>query len=280
MSDQQLHDDIEKIVTALKAVIPVLQNLGDTASDTIDKRLDNSLYNIDDKISDLSNVITKLNEGAESNQRFIISAERQALNHLKQGVELLIKTDVKNEYSDQIARVIANIEPFIQSKINDEIERLVEHKKLSINDHNNQVTAINDKLESNMTKIHKTLLESIEKLNTASADANTRYNDDLEKLKQVAEAHTTALKSVKSSTDVTARDMRTTLTSIKRSAVFMSQSPATMTTMTAGFIALCLMLSIVYVYDLWWQMFISAVALGVLLGVVWGFVAWLDSKEN
>ena len=280
MSDQQLHDDIEKIVTALKAVIPVLQNLGDTASDTIDKRLDNSLYNIDDKISDLSNVITKLNEGAESNQRFIISAERQALNHLKQGVELLIKTDVKNEYSVQIARVIANIEPFIQSKINDEIERLVEHKKLSINDHNNQVTAINDKLESNMTKIHKTLLESIEKLNTASADANTRYNDDLEKLKQVAEAHTTALKSVKSSTDVTARDMRTTLTSIKRSAVFMSQSPATMTTMTAGFIALCLMLSIVYVYDLWWQMFISAVALGVLLGVVWGFVAWLDSKEN
>ena len=157
---------------------------------------------------------------------------------------------------------------------------MVEHKKLSINDHNNQVTAINDKLESNMTKIHKTLLESIEKLNTASADANTRYNDDLEKLKQVAEAHTTALKSVKSSTDVTARDMRTTLTSIKRSAVFMSQSPATMTTMTAGFIALCLMLSIVYVYDLWWQMFISAVALGVLLGVVWGFVAWLDSKEN
>ena len=280
MSDQQLHDDIEKIVTALKAVIPVLQNLGDTASDTIDKRLDNSLYNIDDKISDLSNVITKLNEGAESNQRFIISAERQALNHLKQGVELLIKTDVKNEYSDQIARVIANIEPFIQSKINDEIERLVEHKKLSINDHNNQVTAINDKLESNMTKIHKTLLESIEKLNTASADANTRYNDDLEKLKQVAEAHTTALKSVKSSTDVTARDMRTTLTSIKRSAVFMSQSPATMTTMTAGFIALCLMLSIVYVYDLWWQMFISAVALCVLFGLVWGFIAWLDSKEN
>lgn len=280
MSDQQLHDDIEKIVTALKAVIPVLQNLGDTASDTIDKRLDNSLYNIDDKISDLSNVITKLNEGAESNQRFIISAERQALNHLKQGVELLIKADVKNEYSDQIARVIANIEPFIQSKINDEIERLVEHKKLSINDHNNQVTAINDKLESNMTKIHKTLLESIEKLNTASADANTRYNDDLEKLKQVAEAHTTALKSVKSSTDVTARDMRTTLTSIKRSAVFMSQSPATMTTMTAGFIALCLMLSIVYVYDLWLQMFISAVALSVLFGVVWGFVAWLDSKEN
>lgn len=280
MSDQQLHDDIEKIVTALKAVIPVLQNLGDTASDTIDKRLDNSLYNIDDKISDLSNVITKLNEGAESNQRFIISAERQALNHLKQGVELLIKTDVKNEYSDQIARVIANIEPFIQSKINDEIERLVEHKKLSINDHNNQVTAINDKLESNMTKIHKTLLESIEKLNTASADANTRYNDDLEKLKQVAEAHTTALKSVKSSTDVTARDMRTTLTSIKRSAVFMSQSPATMTTMTAGFIALCLMLSIVYVYDLWLQMFISAVALCVLFGVVWGFIAWLDSKEN
>ena len=280
MSDQQLHDDIEKIVTALKAVIPVLQNLGDTASDTIDKRLDNSLYNIDDKISDLSNVITKLNEGAESNQRFIISAERQALNHLKQGVELLIKTDVKNEYSDQIARVIANIEPFIQSKINDEIERLVEHKKLSINDHNNQVTAINDKLESNMTKIHKTLLESIEKLNTASADANTRYNNDLEKLKQVAEAHTTALKSVKSSTDVTARDMRTTLTSIKRSAVFMSQSPATMTTMTAGFIALCLMLSIVYVYDLWLQMFISAVALCVLFGLVWGFIAWLDSKEN
>ncbi|MGP5492959.1 MULTISPECIES: hypothetical protein [Psychrobacter] len=280
MSDQQLHDDIEKIVTALKAVIPVLQNLGDTASDTIDKRLDNSLYNIDDKISDLSNVITKLNEGAESNQRFIISAERQALNHLKQGVELLIKTDVKNEYSDQIARVIANIEPFIQSKINDEIERLVEHKKLSISDHNNQVTAINDKLESNMTTIHTALLESIEKLNIASADANTRYNDDLEKLKQVAEAHTIALNGVKNSTDVTARDMKITLTSIKRSAVFMSQSPATMTALTAGFLALCLMLSIIYVYDLWLQVLISAIVLSVILGAIWGFIVWLDTKEN
>lgn len=280
MSDQQLHDEIEKIVTSLKKVIPVLQNLGDAASDTIDKRLDDSLTNVDSKITNLSHVITKLNEGADANQRFIMSAERQALNHLKQGVELLIKTDVKNEYSDQIARVIANIEPFIQSKINDEIERLIEHKKLSISDHNDQVTGINDKLESNMTKIHETLLESIEKLNTASADANTRYDDDLEQLKQVAAAHSNALQSVKNSTDVTAKNMKTTLTSIKRSAVFMSQSPATMTAMTAGFLALCLIGSIVYINNLWLPMIGSAFVLAVLLGAVWGFIAWLDTKEN
>ncbi len=280
MSDQQLYDEIEKIVTALKKVIPVLQNLGDAASDTIDKRLDNSLTNVDSKITNLSHVITKLNEGADANQRFIMSAERQALNHLKQGVELLIKTDVKNEYSDQIARVIANIEPFIQSKINDEIERLIEHKKLSISDHNDQVTGINDKLESNMTKIHETLLESIEKLNTASADANTRYDDDLEQLKQVAAAHSNALQSVKNSTDVTAKNMKTTLTSIKRSAVFMSQSPATMTAVTAGFLALCLIGSIVYINNLWLPMIGSAFVLAVLLGAVWGFIAWLDTKEN
>lgn len=279
MSDQQLYDEIEKIVTALKKVIPVLQNLGDATSDTIDKRLDNSLTNVDSKITNLSHVITKLNEGADANQRFIMSAERQALNHLKQGVELLIKTDVKNEYSDQIARVIANIEPFIQSKINDEVERLIEHKKLSISDHNDQVTGINDKLESNMTKIHETLLESIEKLNTASADANTRYDDDLEQLKQVAAAHRNALQSVKNSTDVTAKNMKTTLTSIKRSAVFISQSPATMTAATACFLALCVMSAIVYRYELWIPTGVAAVALGSFLLMIWGLIAWLDTKE-
>lgn len=279
MSDQQLHDDIEKIVTALKNVIPVLQNLGDTASDTIDKRLDDSLDHVDVKINNLNQVITKLNEGADANQRFIVSAERLALNHLKQGVELLVQTDVNSEYSRQISQVIAKLEPLVESKINNAIDELVEHKKLSISNHNDRVNEINDNLETNMNKIHNTLLDTIDKMNKASAAASTKFDEDLVELKQVAEAHTIALQGVKNSTAVTAQNMRTTLTSIKRSAVFMSQSPATMTALTAGFIALCLMLSIVYVYDLWLPMFISAIALGVLLGAIWGFIAWLDSKE-
>lgn len=280
MSDQKLHDDIEKIVTALKAVIPVLQNLGDTASDQIDKKLDNSLDNIDDKILDLSNAVTQLNEGVEINKRFLMKSEDIALNHLKKGVELLIETDVETEYSKQIARVVRNIEPFIESKIKDEIEQLVEHKKLSISNHNEQVESINSNLESNMATIHETLLESIEKLNEASANANTRLDVDLEQLKKLAAAHSNALQTVRNSTDVTAQNMKTTLTSIKRSAVFMSQSPATMTALTAGFLALCLMFSIVYVYSLWLPMLISGVILAVLLGAVWGFIAWIDTKEN
>ena len=280
MSDQQLHDDIEKIVIALKQVLPVLKNLGDKASDNIDKKLDNSINKIDGKIDDLDSAVHRLKERVNLNNLFFMEAENKALTLLKEGVKELTQTDLKREYSAHIAQVITNIEPFIESKINDEIEKLIAHKKISISNHNEQVKEINDKLESNMTTIHTALLESIDKLNTASADANTRYDEDLSKLKQVAVTHNNALQSVKKSTDVAAKDMKTTLTSIKRSAVFMSQSPATMTALTAGFIALCLMLSIVYVYDLWLQMFISAIALSVLLGVVWGFVAWLDGKEN
>ncbi|WP_413191405.1 hypothetical protein [Psychrobacter sp. AT9] len=280
MSDQQLHDDIEKIVIALKQVLPVLINLGDKASDNIDKKLDKSINKIDGKIDDLDGAVHRLKERVRLNNLFFMEAENKALKLLKEGVKELTQTDLKREYSAQIAQVITNIEPFIESKINDEIEKLIEHKKLSISNHNEQVKEINDKLESNMTTIHTALLESIDKLNTASADANTRYDEDLSKLKQVAVMHNSALQSVKNSTDVTAKDMKTTLTSIKRNSVFMSQSPATMTAMTAGFLSLCLIASIVYVYDLWSQMFISAAILCVLLGAVWVFIAWLDGKEN
>lgn len=279
MSDQQLHDDIENIVTALKKVIPILQTLGESASDTIDKRLDNSLDNIDVKIINLSSAITDLKQSVDYTERSIVSTERQALIHLKQGVERLVSTDVNSEYSHQISQVVARLDPLIESKINDAIDRLVEHKKLSISNHNDRVDEINDKLENNMNKIHNTLLETIEKMSEVSAAASTKFDSDLVEIKQVAEAHTTALKGVKNSTDVTARDMKTTLTSIKRSAVFMSQSPATMTAVTAGFLALCLIASIVYINKLWLPMFISAVVLGSFLAMIWGFIAWLDSKE-
>ncbi|MBF4490827.1 hypothetical protein IOD06_13100 [Psychrobacter sp. N25K4-3-2] len=254
--------------------------MGDKASDNIDKKLDKSINKIDGKIDDLDGAVHRLKERVRLNNLFFMEAENKALKLLKEGVKELTQTDLKREYSAQIAQVITNIEPFIESKINDEIEKLIEHKKLSISNHNEQVKEINDKLESNMTTIHTALLESIDKLNTASADANTRYDEDLSKLKQVAVMHNSALQSVKNSTDVTAKDMKTTLTSIKRNSVFMSQSPATMTAMTAGFLSLCLIASIVYVYDLWSQMFISAAILCVLLGAVWVFIAWLDGKEN
>ena len=279
MSDQQLHDDIENIVTALKKVIPILQTLGESASDTIDKRLDSSLDNIDVKIINLSSAITNLKQSVDYTERSIVSTDRQALIHLKQGVERLVNTDVNSEYSHQISQVIARLDPLIESKINAAIDNLVEHKKLSISNHNDRVDEINDKLENNMKKIHSTLLETIEKMSEVSAAASTKFDSDLVEIKQVAEAHTTALKGVKNSTDVTARDMKTTLTSIKRSAVFMSQSPATMTAVTAGFLALCLIASIVYINKLWLPMFISAVVLGSFLAMIWGFIAWLDSKE-
>lgn len=279
MSDQQLHDDIENIVIALKNIIPLLQNMGDTASDTIDKRLDNSLYNVDVKIMDLSHAITQLNESVASNQQFIISAERQALTHLKQGIERLVSTDVNTEYSHQISQVIARLEPIIESKVNKAIDELIDYKKLSISNHNDRVKDINDKLENNMNTIHETLLETIDKMSKASTAASTKFDNDLIEIKKVADAHTIALKGVEKSTATTVKKIETTLTNVKRSAVLMAQSPATMTAATAGFFALCLMVSIVYVYKLWTPFFISAGVIGVILGGIWGFMAWLDSKQ-
>lgn len=279
MSDQQLHDDIENIVTALKGVIPLLQNLGDTASDKIDKRLDNSLESVDSKVNDLSNAITQLRQSVDHTERSIISADRQALSHLKQGVERLVNTDVNSEYGHQISQVIARLEPLVESKINDAIDELVEHKKLSISNHNDRVNEINDKLETNMNKIHNTLLDTIDKMSEVSATASTKFDNDLVKIKQVSDAHTIALKGVENSTATTAKKMEITLTNIKRSAVLMAQSPATMTAATAGFFALCLMFSIVYVYKLWTPFFISAAVIGAILGGIWGFIAWLDSKQ-
>ena len=247
MSDQQLHDDIEKIVIALKKVLPVLQNLGDKASDNIDKKLDNSIHKIDDKIGDLDRAVHRLKERVNSNNLFFIEAENEALTLLQQGVKELTQTDVKREYSAQIAQVVAKIEPFIESKINDDIERLVEHKKLSISDHNDQVKVINDKLENSMTAIEKKVSDSIDKLNAASANIETISTTELEKLKTITIAHSRALQSVENATDATASQMLNTLTKVKRNAVFMSQSPATMSAITAAFISLCLVASIVYI---------------------------------
>ena len=279
MSDQQLHDDIKNIVSALKGIIPLLQNMGDTASDTIDKRLDSSLDNVDVKVNELSHAITQLKQSVDYTERSIVSADRQAMSHLKQGVERLVNTDVNDEYSRQISQVIARLEPLVESKINDAIDRLVEHKKLSISNHNDRVNEINGKLETNMATIHKTLLETIEKMSEASATASTKFDDDLDDIKQVAEAHTIALKGVQNSTATTAQNMKETLTSVKRSAVFMSQSPATMTAATACFLALCVMSAIVYRYELWIPTGVAAVALGSFLLMIWGFIAWLDTKE-
>ncbi|WLP95933.1 hypothetical protein [Psychrobacter sp. M13] len=279
MSDQQLHDDIKNIVSALKGIIPILQSMGDTASDTIDKRLDSSLDNVDVKVNELSHAITQLKQSVDYTERSIVSADRQALRHLKQGVERFVNTDVNDEYSRQISQVIARLEPLVERKINDAIDKLVEHKKLFISNHNEQVDEINDKLETNMATIQETLLETIEKMSKASAAASTKFDKDLAEIEQVAEAHTIALQSVKNSTDTTAQNMKVTLTSIKRSATFMSQSPATMTVMGAGFLALCLIASIVYINELWIAMFISIIVLGSFLAMIWGFMAWLDTKE-
>lgn len=279
MSDQQLHDDIKNIVSALKSIIPILQNMGDTASDTIDKRLDSSLDNVDVKVNELSHAISLLKQSVDYTERSIVSADRQAMSHLKQGVERLVNTDVNDEYSRQISQVIARLEPLVESKINDAIDQLVEHKKLSISNHNDRVNEINDKLETKTNKIHNTLLDTIDKMSEISATASTKFDNDLVEIKQVSDAHTIALKGVENSTAITAKKMEITLTNIKRSAVLMAQSPATLTAATAGFFALCLMFSIVYVYKLWTPFFISAAVIGAILGGIWGSIAWLDSKK-
>ena len=267
MSDQKLHDDIENMVTALNAVIPELQKLGDAANDNIDTKLDSSLRKVDVKVRDLNKIIGDLQDGAEASCRYMGNAQRDALHHLQQGVELLIQTEVNSEYSNQIARVIADLEPLVASKLDREIEKLVEHKKLVISDHNDQVVRINTQLESNMTIIHTTLLDNIGKLNTASTNANTRVDKGLEDINDVIDAHQDSLQAIQDLTTITATNMQKDLQKIASNAVFMSQSPATMTALTAGFLTLCLMLSIVYRYDLWLPMVVSAIGLIVFLGV-------------
>lgn len=278
MSDQQLHDDIENMVTALNAVIPELQKLGDAASDNIDKKLDNSLRKVDVKVRDLNKIIEALKDGAEANRRYMGNAQRDALHHLQQGVELLIQTEVNSEYRNQITRIIADLEPLVASKLDSELEKLVEHKKLAISDHNDQVDIINTQLESNMTIIQTTLLESIGKLNTASADAHTRVDTGLDEINDAIDAHQDSLQAIQDLTTIAATNMQKSLQKIERNAVFMSQSPATMTALTAGFLSLCLMISIVYRYDLWLPMVVSAIGLIVFLGVIWGLMAWIDSR--
>lgn len=278
MSDQKLHDDIENMVTAINQVIPELQKLGDAASDNIDKKLDNSLRKVDIKVRDLNKIIDDLKDGAEANRRYMGNAQRDALHHLQQGVELLIKTEVNSEYRNQIARIIADLEPLIASKLDSELEKLVEHKKLVISDHNEQVVRINTQLESNMTIIQTTLLENIGKLNTASSDAHTRVDKGLDEINDAIDAHQDSLQTIQDSTAIAATNMQKSLQKIARNSVFMSQSPATMTALTAGFLSLCLMLSIVYRYDLWLPMVVSAIGLIVFLGVIWGLMVWLDSR--
>lgn len=87
------------------------------------------------------------------------------------------------------------------------------------------------------------------------------------------------LKGVQNSTDTTSQNMKETLTSIKRSAAFMSQSSATMTAIMVGFLALTLIASVVCTDKLMLPMLIASFILLIILGTVWDFLAWLDTKE-
>ncbi|WP_169393561.1 MULTISPECIES: hypothetical protein [Psychrobacter] len=99
MSNQQLKDDIEKIVLALGDVIPALESLADDARDNIDKKLEGSLVDIDHKISELSNAIYQLQNAVDCSNIFITTAKDDAIDHLQKGITELIETDIKGSFA-------------------------------------------------------------------------------------------------------------------------------------------------------------------------------------
>lgn len=280
MSHQQLQDDVENIVLSLKKILPVLKNLGDSTQDKIDEKLEGSLSDINHRIDELSCIIVQLQSAANSNTTFISTAKDDAIDHLQKGIAELIETDIKVEYKDQIEKIVEAIKPVVIAKLDCEIAKLIDQKTLSIKDYNTQITDINRDFKTKMATTHDLIFKNVTKLNQANTDASTRFDDNLDKLHQITQDHQEALAIVQNDTALTAQDMQKTLTSIKRMSLFVAQSPTVMTAMVVAFLAMSVMLAIVYRLKLWWPVMGSALLLGVILAMIWGLMIWLDTRAE
>lgn len=280
MSNQQLKDDIEKIVLALGDVIPALESLADDARDNIDKKLEGSLVDIDHKISELSNAIYQLQNAVDCSNIFITTAKDDAIDHLQKGITELIETDIKAEYKDQIERIAEAIKPVIVEKLDCEIAKMIDQKTLSIKDYNTQITNINRDFKTNMATTHDLISENVTKLNQANTDASTRFDDNLDKLHQITQDHQEALTSVQNNSALIAQDMQKTLNNIERLLGLVSNSTTTIIIWIVGFLAACVMIAIVNKLELWKSVFLSAIGLGIFLGLIAGLIFWFNNREE
>lgn len=279
MSDK-LHDDITNIVTSLQGVIPALQNLTQLADESVNNRLDETLNKIDKKVSYLDETISKLNQATGKSSHHLIMADEQALSHLKQGVELLVNTNVKDEYRRQIQSVIDEIAPLISEKVDREIEVITSREVLSIEHHNEQIQQINDSVKSDMQNAITAVAESIERLNQLVKTIDYRADNQLEELNTLSMGHTETLKDIQRATGANIAKMDKNLESIKSHAVFMAQSPTALTAITAGILNLGFLFALVYTYKLWLAFFVSLIVIGVVAGAIWGLVYWIGTLQT
>lgn len=284
MNEQQkIYDELKNIVINLNKVIPALQNLSSTTADSFNETLSESVRHIDLRLKNLMQATVKLEDTTKENVLFIQSAERQAVNHVKNGVEKLITTNVSFEYQRQITEVLNELKPLIYQAINDEIERLGTIQRISIQSQNEKITELNEAVESDISKVIKKLSDSIDLISKLADKIKTNADAELSKLNEVSTAHIATLQSINNGTSNTAQSMIKTLRTIDRHAMFVAQSPITLSAILSAILSTGVALAIIYRYDLWLPFFVSCLAILAVMFGFWCVMYYIDKaqkKEN
>lgn len=281
MSEQQkLYDDLKNIVTHLNRVIPALQKLTDTTAESVNEKVSESVSRVDSKLKELMLATVSLEETTSENISYIRTVKEQAVEELIKGVKTLINTDVSSEYQEQIAEVIERLEPLIYQAINEEIKRLGNIQQVSIKSKNEQLTELKETVKTDINEVIGELSTAIDSIDKLSKKIKTNADVELSKLNEVSTAHKDVLKDVNKDTYDTAQSMKKTLNTIDKHAMFLAQSPVSMTSIFVTIMSTSFLGALIYKFDLWFNFIYSLGIILLIIGVFWGVMYGIEKIQE
>lgn len=266
MNEQQkIYDELKNIVINLNKVIPALQNLSSTTADSFNETLSESVRHIDLRLKNLMQATVKLEDTTKENVLFIQSAERQAVNHVKNGVEKLITTNVSFEYQEQIAEVIERLEPLIYKAINEEIKRLGNIQQVSIESKNTQLTELKETVKTDINEVIGELSTAINSINELSKKIKVNAEEELNKLNELSTAHTDTLTSIEEETDSTLEHIYYSLQNIKELAISIQRTPVFYIVSAFAFLNFSFLIALAYKFQI---ILMTLAVMGINFGII------------
>lgn len=196
-NQQDLHDQIENLVTSIAKVIPALQNLIENADTTMTSSLEKSLGGIDESVDEVKDVIGQLNTTADTANQSLKGYPDKVLKQLQSAAMVFAETKMPDRYDDKVKALIEEA----KTQISVAIDLLVDDKKDNLAQQIVTLKQVTDKLTEEADKLttfidqyqdgHDQIIQDIEDFEAASAKRVSKSHDEalkkLEKLQQVIE---------------------------------------------------------------------------------------------
>lgn len=196
-NQQDLHDQIENLVTSIAKVIPALQSLIENADTTMTSSIKKSLGGIDESVDEVKDVIGQLNTMADTANQSLKGYPDKVLKQLQSAAMLFAETKMPERYDNKVKALIKEV----KTQISDAIDLLVDDKKDNLAQQIVALKQVTAELSEKAVKLttfidryqegHDQIIQDIEDFEAASAkrvaDSYHEVLEKLEKLYQVIE---------------------------------------------------------------------------------------------